>query len=267
MTPRERDQVAEVVAARAGLRLDLERPYLIESRLAAVARREGYGSVRELVRALRERGEERLVWAAVEAFAPGPAGFFREPATLAALARELQARSEAGASPRVWAAACGAGQEIYSLAMLLDEAGIEGVELVASDLSEGRLEKARAGVYSHFEVQQGLTARRLVRHFTNRDDGFALEAELRAQVRWRRVNLIEPPFGLGGFDVILCRDVLAGFVAAARERIVGQLSRSLRPGGRLVLGAGETLPAASGLIPVADRPGVFEAPAAVRAAA
>jgi chemotaxis protein methyltransferase CheR len=265
MTPRECDYVAELVAARAGLKVDVQRPYLIESRLAAVARREGYGSVGELVRSLRQRGEERLVWAAVEAFVPGRGGFFREPQALEALARDLAATAAAGAAPRVWAAAGDAGQEIYSLAMLLDALGAEGVELCASDLSARRLEKAQAGVFSHFEVQQGLSARRLVRHFANRDDGFELEAELRRQVRWRRVNLIEPPADLGRFDVVLCRDLLGAYVAAARARVLANLACALRPGGRLLLGAGE--PALAGLAAAPGRPGLYAAPAEIRAAA
>jgi len=267
MTPRERDYVAALCAARAGLGLDVERPYLIENRLAAVARREGFGSVSELVRALRERGEERLVWAAVEACAPAHSSFFRDAEVFEALAGELQAAAEQGAALRVWSAACGAGQEVYSLAMLLDERGVEGVELFASDLSERRLEKAQAGIYSQFEVQQGLSARRLVRHFANGEDSFVLDPELRRRVRWRRLNLLEPATDLGAFDLVLCRYLLGALAPSARERVVGHLVAALRPGGRLVLGAEEAPPRACGLAPVAGAAGVFEIPAGVRAAA
>lgn len=267
MTPRERDYVAELCAARAGLALDTERPYLLENRLGVVARREGFGSAPELVRALRDRGEERLVWAVVEACAPAHSAFFRDPQVFDALARELQAATDRGAAVRVWSAACGAGQEIYSLAMLLEERGVDGVELFASDLSARQLEKAQAGLYTQFEVQQGLSARRLVRHFGNSDDGFLLDAELRRQVRWRRINLIDPPEGVGAFDLILCRYALGGLLAPARERAAAHLARALRPGGRLVFGAGEAPPAGSGLVPVVGVTGVFEAPAGVRAAA
>jgi chemotaxis protein methyltransferase CheR len=266
MTPRERDYVAGLCAARAGLDIEADRVYLMESRLGVVARREGFGSLSELVRAVRDRGEERLVWAVVEALAPAQTGFFRDGEVFAALGRELEAAAARGAA-RVWSAACAAGQEIYSLAMLLEERGVEGVELFASDLNERALEKARSGLYSPFEVQQGLSARRLVRHFANADEAFLIDPELRRQVKWRRLNLMETPNGVGIFDLILCRYLLGSLLPQARERVLANLASALRPGGRLVLGVRETVSAASGLIPVPGAPGAFELPSRVRAAA
>jgi chemotaxis protein methyltransferase CheR len=238
MTPRERDFVAALCASRAGLSIDDERGYLIDARLAPVARREGYASISDLVRSLRDRSESRLVQAVVEAFAPAAPAFFHEPEQLSALAEDLAVRARGGETVRVWSAACGAGQEIYSLAMLLEERRIEGVELFASDLSERRLEKARGGLYSQIEVQEGLSARRLVRHFSNRDEAFLLAARLRERVRWRRMNLIEAPAGVGAFDVILCRGVLGAYLETARPRVVANLVQALRPGGELVLDPG-----------------------------
>jgi chemotaxis protein methyltransferase CheR len=266
MTPREADHVAGLCASLAGLDVPTERSYLIESRLAGLARREGYGSIAELVRAMRERGEQRLVWAAVEALVPAQTGFFRDPQVLSAVADELAACAGRGIV-RVWSAACGTGQEIYSLAMLLEERGIDGVELFASDLSERSLEKAKAGLYTPFEAQQGLSARRLVRHFTNSDELFLLDAEMRRQVKWRRLNLLEAPGGLGGFDVILCRQFLPGLLAPAQHKVLANLAAALKPGGRLVLGAKETPPASAGLVPVSGAPGLFEVPTGIRAAA
>lgn len=267
MTPKECDYVAGLCAARAGLSIDPDRTYLIENRMGVVARREGYASVAELVRAVRDRGEERLVWAVVEALAPSQTAFFRDPPVFEALGRELEEGVALGASLRVWSAACGTGQEIYSLAMMLEERGVEGVELFASDLNERMLEKAQIGVYNQFEVQQGLSARRLVRHFENHDDAFVIASELRGAVRWRRMNLLDVPAGVGAFDVILCRHVLGALLAPARERVLGHLAAALRPGGRLVLGAGETVAPGCGLVATGGAPGMFEHPAAVRAAA
>ena len=266
MTPKERDYVAGLCASLAGLNIETERGYMLESGLGVVARREGFGSIAELVRTVRDRGDERLVCEVVEALAPAQTAFFRDPDVFAALGAELEAASGRGAV-RVWSAACGTGQEAYSLAMLLEERGIEGVELFASDLSRRAIEKARAGVYNQFEVQQGLSARRLVRHFANVEDDFRLDPEIRRQVKWRRLNLMDAAPALGSFDMILCRHVLASLLEPARERVTACLVAALRPGGRLVLGVRETPPAACGLVSVPGAPGMFEIPAKVRAAA
>jgi chemotaxis protein methyltransferase CheR len=264
MTPRERDYVAALCASRAGLDVETDRSYAVESRLGLVARREGFASVSELVRAVRDRHEERLVWAVVEAMAPTTSAFFRDPAVFEALADDLAVRASVG-PVRVWSAACGAGEEVYSLAMLLEERGMEGVELFASDLGERRLEKAQAGLYTTLEAQQGLSAQRLVRHFANAEGGFVVDAGLRGRVRWRRVNLLEAPAGVGAFDLILCRYVLGSLTEPARGQVLEHLTQALKPGGRLVLGLREPRPA--GFVAVAGRPGVFEASQSAESAA
>lgn len=240
MTLREREYLARLCAERAGLRVDPNKAYLVESRLAPVARREGFGSVSELVCALKERHDERQVWAAVEAMALPDTAFFRDPALFDRLWREVIpaiARRRGGGEVRIWSAGCASGQEVYSLAMLVEEAPLAGVqvELFASDLSERQLEKAQSGLYSQFEVQRGLTARRLVGHFEKRDEMFVLSRRVRQHVRWRRVNLVEDLSRLGQFDVVLCRHVLAGLTHTARSRAAERLSAAVRPGGVLVL--------------------------------
>ncbi|WP_309089005.1 protein-glutamate O-methyltransferase CheR [Phenylobacterium sp.] len=255
----DRELVAAVCASRAGLRVDPDKAYLIESRLAPVARREGFGSLAQYIETVRLRGEERLVWAMVEAMAPPETAFFRDPQVFDALVREVlpELVRQAAGPVRVWSAACGAGQEIYSLAMLLAEqpALAARVELFASDLSERSLEKAQAGLYSQFEVQRGLPARRLVRHFEREGEFFALSPRIRQMVRWRRVNLLDDLSRAGRFELILCRNVLAGLTGEARERVLENLTGALAPGGRLVLGLTDHVEA--WMDPVAAEAGVF----------
>ena len=185
----DRAFVAALSLNRAGLKVDPDKPYLIESRLAPVARREGYSSSHEFVTALRDRADDRQCWAAVEAMA-----LAETPA--------LSAR----------------------------------VELFASDLSEQALEKAQAGIYSQFEVQRGLPARSLVRHFEKIGDAFALSPRIRQLVRWRRVNLMDDLGRNGRFDLVLCRGALGQFAPEAQAQVLDQLAGVLAPGGRLVLG-------------------------------
>jgi chemotaxis protein methyltransferase CheR len=239
----DREFLAELALVRAGLRVDPEKIYLIETRLAPVARREGFASVPEFVEAVRVRHEERFVWAAVEALALSETAFFRDGGVFERLERQVLpelAASRAGQPLRVWSAACGTGQEVHSLAMLLAEAPYAApFELFASDLSEKGLEKAQAGLYTQFEVQRGLPARQLVRQFEKRGELFALSPRIRQMTRWRRVNLMEDLAPLGRFDLILCRYVLGQMAPFAQAKVLTALADALAPGGRLVLGLGE----------------------------
>src|ERR1700721_252173 len=96
----------------------------MESRLAPVARREGFDSISALLEAIRARREDPLVWAAVEALAGGETSFFRDREPFAQFRDEIVpqlARSRGGAPVKVWSAACATGQEVYSLSMMLGE--------------------------------------------------------------------------------------------------------------------------------------------------
>ena len=209
----------------------------------------------EFISAVRDRDEDRLIWAAVEAMSPAETAFFREPGVFEYIVGQVLpdlARRREGGPLRLWAAGCGTGQEVYSLAMALEEAAPAGLtlEVFGSDLCERRLEKAQVGVYSQFEVQRGLSAQRLVRHFEGLEDGFALSPRVRQMVRWRRVNLMEDISRLGQFDLVLCRNLMGYLLDEARGRVLANLRDALAPGGRLVLGATEAAP---GLVAAADR--------------
>ncbi|HEY5409931.1 MAG TPA: protein-glutamate O-methyltransferase CheR [Caulobacteraceae bacterium] len=247
MKPDEVDFVVEICRAAAGLKVDGDKVYLIESRLAPVARREGFASIREMLISARQRKEEKLLWSVVEAMAQGETCFFRGPEMFERLREEilpqLAVRRPTGAPIRIWSAGCASGQEAYSVAITVEDAGAGvlacGVDLMGSDLSERALEKAQSGLYTQFEIQRGLPIRHLARHFERRDEHWGLSPRLRAMVRWRRVNLNTELRGFADFDVILCRNVLANMTSEARERALGQLVQALAPGGYLIMGADE----------------------------
>ena len=246
MKPDEIDFVAEIARAGAGLQVDRERVYLLESRLAPVARREGFGSIREMLLAGRQRREEKLLWSVVEALAAGETCFFRDSKVFDRLREEilpsLAVRRDSGPI-RIWSAGCSGGQEAYSLAFAAEDAGggvlARGVDILGTDLSDRALEKAQSGLYTQFEVQRGLPIRLLVRHFEKRDELWALSPRVRSMVRWKRVNLNSDFRSLGSFDVILCRNVTWAMEPRSRTALLEQLAGSLAPGGFLVLGAEE----------------------------
>jgi len=275
MTPQDRELVSQLCAARAGVRVDPEKSYLIESRLSPVARREGFGAPEDLITALRERREDRLAWAIVEAMAHAETAFFRDREPFALFRDEILptvAGLRGGEPVRIWSAACASGQEAYSLAMIVEDerARLPGlkVELFGSDVGERQLEKAQSGLYTQFEVQRGLPIRQLVRHFEKDGEMWAISPRIRQMVRWRRVNLVADLSTAGRFDVIFCRYVLSALIEPMRARLLENLARALAPEGFLVLGQGEDVASLQGAFqPVGGRPGLYARNPAFRIAA
>lgn len=271
----DRELVAQLCAARAGLKVDPEKSYLIESRLGPVARRDDFGSVADMLAILRERREDKLAWAIVEAMAQSGSAFFRDREPFTLFRNEILpdlARLRDGQPVRIWSAACASGQEVYSLAMIIEDerAKLPGlkVELFGTDIAERQLEKAQSGIYTQFEVQRGLPIRELVRHFEQSDDMWTISPRIRQMIRWRRVNLVADLSTAGRFDVIFCRYVLSGLIEPMKLRLLDNLARALSPEGVLFLGDQESaVGLTDGLMPVSGRPGLYARNPAFRVAA
>ena len=173
----------------------------------------------------------------------------------------LEAR-RAARTIRIWCAAASTGQEPYSLAMCLKEIerDILGwrIEMLATDLSGEVLEKARAGIYSQFEVQRGLPIQLLVKHFTRSGELWQIAPELRAMVRYRQLNLLADFSSLGTFDIVFCRNVLIYFDAETKTDVLNRIARVTASDGYLVLGAAETVVGLTDRFKmVADRRGLY----------
>jgi chemotaxis protein methyltransferase CheR len=267
VTPDDLAFLERLVHARCGLCIRGDKGYFAETRLGALARREGMASVGELIDRVRTGADDRLAGATCEAMAVTDTAFFRDGAVFERLRAEILpdiARSHPGAPVQVWAAGVSTGQEAYSLAMLtLESDPPSDVEIVATDLSERVLEKAHSGLYTQFEVQRGLPIRLLLKHFEKTGEMWRVAPRLRALVRWRRLNLIEERRSLRRFDLILCRNVVGYFEPDLRQRVLAQFAPALSPGGYLVLGADE--PGPEGYEPLGS--GVFRASSDARRAA
>ena len=178
MTPHDYDFLRKCLRQRSGLVLSADKQYLVESRLLPVARKAGFGSLGELVAALKVGNAEALTIAVVEAMTTNESFFFRDKTPFenfrSIVMPALLAARQTSRIIRIWCAAASAGQEPYSLAMALKEMErqIEGrhIELIATDLSNEVLEKARQGIYSQFEVQRGLPIQMLIKYFTQVGD-------------------------------------------------------------------------------------------------
>jgi len=164
---------------------------------------------------------------------------------------------------RIWCAAASTGQEPYSLAMSIREMKekLTGwrIEILATDLSTEVLEKAKAGIYSQFEVQRGLPIQMLVKYFKQTGETWQINPELRAMIQHRQLNLLHDFAQLGTFDVIFCRNVLIYFDQETKINIFNRLARQIEPDGFLVLGAAETVVGLTDTFrPIPDRRGLYK---------
>ena len=140
------------------------------------------------------------------------------------------------------------------------------IEIVATDLSQEVLEKSKAGIFSQFEVQRGLPIQMLVKYFTQVGELWQLNADIRAMVQHRQLNLLQDFSHLGTFDVIFCRNVLIYFDQDTKAGIFDRLARMIEPDGVLALGAAESVVGISDAFkPYPERRGLYR-PNADRAA-
>jgi chemotaxis protein methyltransferase CheR len=266
VTPLDYDYLRRLLKERSGLVLSADKQYLVESRLLPVARRAGAAGLSQLVQKLKEPKAERLIVEVVEAMTTNESFFFRDklpfehfrdvimPALLAARSRQRRIR--------IWCAAASTGQEPYSLAMALKEMGkaVAGwrIDIVATDLSTEVLEKAKAGIYSQFEVQRGLPIQLLIKYFTQIGETWQIASDIRAMVQYRPLNLLNDFSHLGSFDVVFCRNVLIYFDRETKIGVLDRVARITERDGYLVLGAAETVVGLSdGFKPLPDRRGLY----------
>ncbi|HET9599859.1 MAG TPA: CheR family methyltransferase [Anaeromyxobacteraceae bacterium] len=206
---------------------------------AARARGVALAVFAELVWAGDEPATEELVARAVV----GETCFLRHGDQLRALSAALPALSPRGAPLALWSAGCASGEEAYTLAMLLREAGRRGDGVLGTDVSEPALAQARTGRYGHWTLRR-VDAERRARWFRPAGDELAVAPELRGDVEFRSHNLVRDP-SPGPFDVVVCRNVLIYFAPEVAAEVARRLLAAVRPGGLLVLGPVELHLAAS----------------------
>jgi chemotaxis protein methyltransferase CheR len=274
VTPLDYEFLRKLLRERSGLDLSADKQYLVESRLIPLARKAGLPGITELVQKMKG-GPDALTVEVVEAMTTNETFFFRDKIPFdhlrdTVLPALLQARA-ARRSMRIWCAASSTGQEPYSIAMCLKELGsaLAGwrVEILATDLSQGVLEKSKAGIFSQFEVQRGLPIQMLVKHFTQIGELWQLNADIRGMVQHRQLNLLQDFSHLGSFDVIFCRNVLIYFDQDTKAGIFGRLAKLMEPDGFLMLGAAESVVGITDAFkPHPDRRGLYRPNAALRTA-
>ena len=248
LSPADFEYVRALVRARSAIVINPDQGYLVESRLSAVARREGFASVGQLVAGLRSGGGVDLQVRVVEAMTTNETSFFRDVHPFENLRLsvipELVRRRAATRRLTIWCGACSTGQEPYSLVMLLREhfpaLASWHVQILATDLSEEILTRARHGRFTQLEVNRGLPAALLAKYFTKDGPEWQIRDEVRAAVRFEQLNLTGPWRPFPPMDLVLLRNVLIYFDTTVKKQILGRVRGVMQPDGFLLLGGAES---------------------------
>lgn len=248
MTEQDFDYVRRLLQDRSAIVLEADKHYLVESRLLPLQRQLQLNSIAELIAHLRASPSNGLHTQVVEAMVTTETSFFRDLHPFESLRKavlpELIQKRRNERQLNIWCAASSTGQEPYSLALLLrehfPELALWKVLLLATDLSREVLSRARAGRYNQIEVNRGLPAALLVKHFRQQGATWQLNDDIRGMVEFRELNLARAWPALPRMDLIFLRNVMIYFDVPTKKAILGRVASLLRPDGYLLLGGAET---------------------------
>lgn len=240
MEGEEETRLFDALLSRAGLSADRYRPRALRRRLPACLRLLRAETAVEAARRLEERPE--LTGPALSVLLLGVSEFFRDETVFAWLEREfvpvLAARPT---PPRIWSVGCSAGQELYSVAMLLSEAGhLRGAELVGTDCRRDAVEQARTGVYPWSSIEP-VAAQRRDAFFVRTGQAGVVHPGLRAAITWRAADVFVEP-APGPWDLILWRNMAIYLQPDAVERVWQTLGGAVADGGYIVTGKADPAP-------------------------
>lgn len=242
------DRISDLVREEAGIVLGDGKRMLAYSRIAPLLRESSHSTFRDYLGALKNQPE--MIKRTVSALTTNHTYFNRESHHFEHFAEHVRpdflARASRGEPLRLWSAGSSSGEEIWTLMMvLLGEDKIVGKNIMsqdvialASDLAEHVLEKASAGQYP-LEAISAIPQKLRDNWTAVSGETATVNEDVRKLVRFRQLNLLrEWPFSTQ-FDVIFCRNVMIYFDQPAKEHLVLQLARQLKPGGFLYIGHSE----------------------------
>lgn len=236
------EQVAylgEMARRIGGFLLEKERSLLSDPRVMDLLFRERAGTVEELVARLRTLPEGPLHHNVVESLAVSDTSFFRDCRVFDMVQKdllpELLENRENNQKLVLWSAGCSTGQETYSLAIAAQEAFEDNLgcswKVLGTDLSTRNIHTAESGVYSQFEINCGLPARRLVDYFEKRDGHWHVRENVKKHVLFRKLNLASKESPYPQVDLVFLRNVLKYFDPSHRIFVLKKIHDSLREDG------------------------------------
>ena len=254
VTPGEFKDFSRYILDISGIALDVGKEYLLETRLNQLLNRLECKSYSELLRKAKSDFKKELENEIIDAISTNETYFFRDKSPFQLLQHKIlpdlidkrtAKNSTLKPNIRLWSAANSTGQEIYSIAMILLEMGVNpkdyNIKLFGTDISDAAIAKASYGAYNKFEIARGLDQGRINKYFNKYEDQYKIKDELRAMAQFKKMNLMKPFMGLGKFDIVLCRNVMIYFTIEDRRKIYQNISKVMEPDGYLLIGSTESL--------------------------
>ncbi len=248
LKPSYYDALKRLTLELAGIKLGREHNFLVETRLSALARKEGFDNLSDMIEELFSRGQTRLAVQVVASLLERASQFFADRAgyeTLGDILLPALHRVYRGGTLRILSYGCSSGQEVYSTAILVDKFAQAlpnmTIEVTGVDFPSWALERAKIGRFTHFEIQRGLPIRHLIEYFDRDGEDWVAKEKLRKNVRFVDHNLLSNPDVLGTFQIVMFRGKLQYYSSTATVRVLHSLSKLVCGGGYMMLGSNEAL--------------------------
>ena len=238
----------------SGIYLDESKKYLLETRLNSIAEEQGCNSYQDFLKKAKTDASKSIERKIIDAISTNETLFFRDSGPFQLLQHKIfpeliDARSSKMPSLKtnlkIWSAASSTGQELYSVAIVLQELlgdlSKYSIKLLGTDISDAAVSQASSGKFNKFEIERGLARDKLTKYFTMSGQTWKINDQIRAMANFRKFNLMMPFAGLGKFDIILCRNVAIYFTLEDRKKLFNKIADVLEPDGYLIIGSTESL--------------------------
>jgi chemotaxis protein methyltransferase CheR len=241
----ELEMIQKLAFSTFGLDLRSGKEELITARIGKVMRKQNLGSIKDYYNYVISDRSGNALSEMIDALTTNFTSFFRETAHFDLLKKTIIPAAR-GNKIRIWSAACSTGEEPYSIAFCLHDAGFttESAEVIGTDISQKVLSEASAAIYKDEDLKQMPVEDRR-RYFLAgvgaKAGYFKVKPQILHMVHFGPQNLIEPLKVQGLFDVIFCRNVMIYFNKATQQEVVSRLQTKLKPGGYLLIGHSESL--------------------------
>ncbi|WP_105980434.1 CheR family methyltransferase [Bacillus paralicheniformis] len=221
-----------------GVDLALYKEAQMKRRLTSLYEKKGYGDFREFALALEKN--EALLQETLDRMTINVSEFYRNYKRWEVLEKTILPLLKPAKTLKVWSAACSTGEEPYTLSMILSrQKGLSDYQIIATDIDDKVLAKAKEGVYQERSLQEVPKEIKEL-YFTQDGNRFAVKDEIKKNIRFQKHNLLADAYEKD-FDIILCRNVLIYFTEEAKEKIYHKFSGSLKNNGVLFVGSTEQI--------------------------